>query len=65
MMSEEKRVQLLLSTTLSALTFVIAVLGFVIAVNSFKEKENNYDVNRDGKVTSTDYVLIKNYIMEE
>lgn len=65
MMSEEKRVQLLLNTTLSALTFVIAVLGFVIAVNTIKEKENPYDVNRDGKVTSTDYVLIKNYIMEE
>ena len=64
-MEENYRAQLLLRTSLSVLTFVIAVLSFVIAVNTIKEKENPYDVNRDGKVTSTDYVLIKNYIMEE
>ena len=27
--------------------------------------KNKYDVNRDGKVTSQDYLLIKNYIMQE
>lgn len=48
--------------------FFIGVIigGFLGCIEMKKDMEKyRYDVNRDGKVTSTDYVLIKNYIMEE
>jgi len=28
-------------------------------------KKNKYDINNDGMVSASDYVLIKNYIMEQ
>lgn len=37
------------------------LLGVFVGVTAF----DKHDVNRDGKVTAQDYVLIKNYIMEE
>lgn len=37
------------------------VLGIIVGLNLF----NRYDVNRDNKVDATDYVQVKNYIMEE
>ena len=43
------------------LFFVIGILvGILVGLNIF----NQYDVNHDGKVTATDYVLIRKYIME-
>ena len=48
--------------------FFVGVIigGFLGFIEMKKDMEKyRYDVNRDGKVTSTDYVLIKNYIMEE
>lgn len=44
---------ILLSVTIGA---IITYVGFTY---------NRYDVNKDGKVTSADYVEIKNYIMEK
>lgn len=44
-----------------AIFILVAIGSFCIGLTMF----NRYDVNRDGKVTSQDYVAIKNYIMEE
>lgn len=50
-----------------AIFFIGVIIGvFLGCIEMKKDMEKyRYDVNRDGKVTSTDYVLIKNYIMEE
>lgn len=40
-------------------------IGILIGILIFFISPNRYDVNRDGKVSSSDYVLIKNYIMEK
>ena len=39
---------------------VLILLGLLIYTSSFIPE----DVNRDGKVTAQDYVLVKKYIME-
>lgn len=48
---------------ISLLTLLSIVIGAIIIYVGFTY--NRYDVNRDGKVTSADYVEIKNYIMEK
>jgi hypothetical protein len=48
---------------ISLLTLLSIVIGAIITYVEFTY--NRYDVNRDGKVTSADYVEIKNYIMEK
>lgn len=48
---------------ISLLTLLSVVIGTIITYVGFTY--NKYDVNRDGKVTSADYVEIKNYIMEK
>lgn len=48
---------------ISLLTLLSIVIGTIITYVGFTY--NRYDVNRDGKVTSADYVEIKNYIMEK
>lgn len=45
------------------LILISVVIGAIITYVKFDY--NRYDVNRDGKVTSADYVEIKNYIMEK
>ena len=42
-------------------------LGYEICyiMNKNKIKKNDYDVNNDGKISAVDYVLIKNYIMDQ
>jgi len=45
------------------LILLSVVIGTIITYVGFTY--NRYDVNRDGKVTSADYVEIKNYIMEK
>ena len=45
------------------LILISVVIGAIITYAGFTY--NRYDVNRDGKVTSADYVEIKNYIMEK
>lgn len=45
------------------LILLSVVIGTIITYVGFIY--NRYDVNRDGKVTSADYVEIKNYIMEK
>lgn len=45
------------------LILISVVIGAIITYVGFTY--NRYDVNRDGKVTSADYVEIKNYIMEK
>lgn len=48
---------------ISLLTLLSIVIGAIITYVGFTY--NRYDVNRDGKVISADYVEIKNYIMEK
>lgn len=48
---------------ISLLTLLSIVIGTIITYVGFTY--NRYDVNRDGKVTSADYVEIKNYIMKK
>lgn len=43
----------------------VIMIGVIVISESLENPNYNYDVNRDGKVTAQDYVLIKNYIMEE
>ena len=38
--------------------------NYFISNIKFWYASNPYDVNRDGEVTSADYIEIKNYIME-
>ena len=45
------------------LILISVVIGAIITYVGFTY--NRYDVKRDGKVTSADYVEIKNYIMEK
>lgn len=40
-------------------------LGFVIALKMYQPQTNNYDINRDGKVSITDLILLNKYIMEQ
>ena len=40
-------------------------LGFVIALKMYQPQTNNYDINRDGKVSITDLILLTKYIMEQ
>jgi len=40
-------------------------LGFVIALKMYQPRLNNYDINRDGKVSITDLVILNKYIMEQ
>lgn len=47
-----------------AITITIVFITFSIGYLK-KPVYNQYDVNHDGKVNSTDYVLVKNYIMSE
>lgn len=39
--------------------------GACYLINKDKIERNTYDVNNDGKVSAVDYVLIKNYIMNQ
>lgn len=48
---------------ISLLVLISVVIGAIITYVGFTY--NRYDVNKDGKVTSADYVEIKNYIMEK
>ena len=46
------------------LLIAISTISIAISlINISKNNDNIYDVNKDGKVSATDYVLIKNYIM--
>lgn len=38
----------------------VSITSFYIGLNLY----DRHDVNRDGKVSAVDYVLIKNYIMD-
>lgn len=40
---------------------LIFIIGIYIGLNLF----NPCDVNRDGKVSASDYVIVKDYIMNE
>lgn len=40
---------------------LISIISFYAGLNFY----DRHDVNRDGKVSAVDYVLIKNYIMNE
>lgn len=48
---------------ISLLILISVVIGAIITYAGFTY--NRYDVNKDGKVTSADYIEIKNYIMEK
>lgn len=59
----------LITTILAIIMILTLILIALIEAATFyaclkQLNYNKYDVNRDGKVSATDYVLIKNYIME-
>lgn len=43
------------------LTICTLELGYLVGL----ERYDRHDVNRDGKITSADYIAVKNYIMDE
>lgn len=43
------------------ITITIFVINIALNVN---KKENNYDINKDGKVNSQDLFLMKKYLIE-
>ena len=43
------------------LLILVFFIGLIIGLNLY----NQYDANRDGKVSASDYVVIKNYIMNK
>lgn len=48
----------------SLFLITISMISIAISlVNISKNNSNIYDINKDGKVSASDYVLIKNYIM--
>lgn len=49
--------------TIELIIFIVAMMAvsFVFGLTMY----SRYDVNRDGKVTSQDYIAVKNYIMEQ
>lgn len=50
--------------TISLLLIAISTISIAITlIDISKNNYNIYDVDKDGKVSATDYVLIKNYIM--
>ena len=53
---------LLLTLLISGVTIG---LGIMIATRMYQPRLNNYDVNRDGKVSITDLILLNKYIMEQ
>ena len=49
-----------------ACAITITIVFIIFSIDYLKKPVyNQYDVNHDGKVNSTDYVLVKNYIMSE
>ena len=54
--------ELLLTLVISGVTIG---LGIIIATKMYQPRLNNYDVNRDGKVSITDLVVLNKYIMEQ
>lgn len=53
---------LLLTVLISGLTIGF---GFTIALEIFQPQTNDYDINRDGKVSITDLIILNKYIMEQ
>ena len=51
------KIVILLLIAMSTISIAISL------INISKNNYNIYDVDRDGEVSATDYVLIKNYIM--
>lgn len=64
---EKEDIYIMIAKIFQILIVLVAIILTIIdvAAQNIALNVNRYDVNRDGKVTSTDYVLIKNYIMEE
>ena len=48
---------------LDNILITIFVITYILLVIYVIKDNNNYDVNRDGKVNAQDYTEIKNYIM--
>lgn len=49
---------------ISLLLITLSMISIAISLISISKNNGNiYDVDRDGEVSATDYVLIKNYIM--
>lgn len=58
-----KKIENIIKIT-SLLLITISMISIAISlINISKNNSNVYDVNKDGKVSATDYVLIKKYIM--
>lgn len=46
------------------LTFVALLLAITLLVSCIVKTNNNYDINKDGRVDSLDMLLLRQYLIE-
>ena len=46
------------------LTFIALLLAIILLVSLIFKANNNYDINKDGRVDSLDMLLLRQYLIE-
>lgn len=46
------------------LTFAALLLAIILLVSCIVKDNNNYDINKDGRVDSLDMLLLRQYLIE-
>ena len=46
------------------LTFIALLLALILLVSLIFKVNNNYDINKDGRVDSLDMLLLRQYLIE-
>ena len=46
------------------LTFISLLLALILLVSLIFKANNNYDINKDGRVDSLDMLLLRQYLIE-
>ena len=46
------------------LTFIALLLAIILLVSCIVKANNNYDINKDGRVDSLDMLLLRQYLIE-
>ena len=46
------------------LTFIALLLAIILLVSCIVKDNNNYDINKDGRVDSLDMLLLRQYLIE-
>ena len=46
------------------LTFIALLLAIILLVSLIFKVNNNYDINKDGRVDSLDMLLLRQYLIE-